>query len=560
MTTQRIGLILLIGLLLSISHPAFHVSDVTYQQIDDENPKAELNFSTFLGGESYDTIIDVELDQNGDIIICGTTASDNFPTTEGAYDTTYSGGENFDCFVMKLSGDGQNILFSTFIGSSGSDIARDVEVDEDGDIYLVGQTYSPDFPTLHAFDASYNSGGDCFVLKLSSDGSELLFSTFVGGSDTEVAYELAIDSSGDCYVVGYTESSNFPVNTVNNQSVCHSLGGDEDGFVFKIGNNGSDLCFSVYLGGVGSYDTAYSVALDSEENPIIVGYTRSSDFPVYAALDDEIGGLGDCYVVKLNPNGSFNFSTYYGGSDLDGAYSVGVDAYDQIYITGLTDSIDFPINGNQNEALNGTIGILFLILRADGNSTVLSGVIKDSSTEGIMTHVSSLIVVSEREVWLGGITDNDDYPTTVDAFDNVRNGSDVFVTKIDPITSTLNYSSFFGGSKTEIFGGFTIDSLGNIVGSGRTESQSLPVKSALQETKSGVNYSSDGFLFSMSLQSSTTTTTMTNTSTTTTMSITTNTTTTTTVTELDLLIIQITVISIGFIIIIIAIVVIRRSR
>ncbi|MGY5853896.1 MAG: SBBP repeat-containing protein [Candidatus Thorarchaeota archaeon] len=557
MTAQRIGLVLLIGLLLSISHPA--INDILYLQMDDETPTAELNFSTFLGGQIYDTIHDIELDQNEDIIICGTTASEDFPTTEGAYDTTHSGESNSDCFVMKLSGDGQEILFSTFIGGSEDDAATNVAVDSEGNIGVVGRTYSSNFPTLQAYDDSYNSGGDCFVLMLSSNGSTLLSSTYVGGSGTEIAYDFVIDSNDDCYVVGYTESTDFPVNTVNNQSVCHSLGGTEDGYVFKLGNNGSDFIYSMYLGGDGSYDTTYSIALDSEENPIIVGYTRSSDFPIVAALDDEMGGLGDCYVVKLNPDGGFNFSTYYGGSDLDGAYSVGVDVNDQIYITGLTDSVDFPINGIQNEALNGSIGILLLILGADGNSTVLSGVVKDSSKEGIMTSVSSLIVVSEREVWLGGITQNDDYPTTADAFDDVRNGTDIFVTKIDPITSAVNYSSFFGGSKTERFGGFTIDSSYNVIGVGETESRSLPVKNALQPSKSGINYSSDGFLVSMKFKGSATTTITGNTTTTT---ITGNTTTTTTITTttLDTLVIQIMAISIGLVVIVIAAVVIKKSR
>jgi len=560
-TTQRIGFILLIGLILSISHPA--VGDIMYLQMDDEIPKAELNFSTYLGGQIYDTIHDIELDQNEDIIICGTTASEDFPTTEGAYGTTHSGESNSDCFVMKLSGDGQEILFSTFIGGSEDDVATDVAVDSEGNIGVVGRTYSSDFPTLQAYDDSYNSGGDCFVLMLSSNGSTLLSSTYVGGSGTEIAYDLVIDSSDDCYVVGYTESTDFPVNTVNNQSVCHSLGGEQDGYVFKLGNNGSDLIYSMYLGGVAVVDTAYSVDLDSNDNPLLVGYTRSSDFPTVNAMDDEFGDDGgDCYIVKLNADGRFNFSTFYGGSEPDGAYAIQLDENDMIYITGITRSIDFTKVGVVTPELNGTDGIFLSILGADGNSTLFLGIIKDTSQSSAFTNVGSLKLVSEREIWIGGTTENDYFPTTIDAFDSVRNESDIYIAKIDPLMSTLNYSSFFGGSKTERFGEFVIDSMGNVIGVGETESRSLPVKNALQDTKSGLNYSSDGFLFSMSIQSSatTSTTTTTNTSTTTSTSITMNTTTTTTITTLDLLLIQIAGISIGLVTIVIVAVVIRKSR
>ena len=498
-----LGIVLSMGYILAPVLVSGNVTSHSSFTASKDFTELDIGFCTYLGGPEYDGIYALTTDDDDCIYLAGYTESPDFPTTEGAFDQSHNGGpywEPQDCFVTKLSNDGQEIIYSTFIGGSdGAEYVTGMAVDEEGNVYIIGRTSSDDFPTTEgAYNQLYNGGeSDCFMTKLSADGTELLYSTYVGGSAYEVPFDITIDSNGDSYVVGYTESPDFPVITLNEQDSCYTLGGGHDGFIFKLCGNGSCLEYSMYLGGDGTYDDAFSLTLDSYERIVVAGYTRSTDFPVVDAMYDEINGEGDCFITRLEHDGTFDFSTYLGGSVLDGAYSVAVDSNDDIYIIGITDGGNFPIVGADESIFNGTFGIFLSILNEQGTALEYSGVLKDSQKEGVSTSVGSVLIVSEHEVWISGNTGNEQFPVTENALDKTMAERKGFIVMMDPVRSSLNYSTFIGGRNWNSISGIVMDSSGNIYSCGSTDSPDLPVRNAIESSKLGTEHDRDGFAFSL---------------------------------------------------------------
>ena len=184
--------------------------------------------------------------------------------------------------------------YSTYLGGSGEDQGRGIAVDSSGNAYVTGYTGSSDFPTQNAYDGSHNGNLDVFVTKLSSD-SELIYSTYLGGGSNDGSYGIAVDASGNAYVTGYTKSSDFP--TLNAYDGSHN--GDYDVFVTKLSSDGNALIYSTYLGG-SSQDRGRGIAVDALGNAYVTGYTKSSDFPTLNAYDTSFGGYQDAFVAKLS--------------------------------------------------------------------------------------------------------------------------------------------------------------------------------------------------------------------------------------------------------------------
>jgi hypothetical protein len=315
-----------------------------------------LVYSTFVGGSEYDWGSSIAVDSSGNAFVTGGTSSPEFPTVN-AYNSTYGGSDDWggDCFVFKLSADGSTLLYSTFIGGRNHDWASSIAVDTSGNAYVAGGTESPDFPSVNAYDSTYGGGNmDCFVFKLSADGSTLLYSTFVGGSDGDVGNSIAVDSSGNAYVTGGTESPDFP--TVNAYNSTHGGGSDDwggDCFVLKLSADGSTLLYSTFIGGR-NHDWASSIAVDSSGNAYVTGDTSSPDFLTVNAYNSTYGGGDDCFVFKLSANGStLLYSTFIGGSEYDWASSIAVDSSGNAYVTGWTESPDFPTVRAYNSTYGG---------------------------------------------------------------------------------------------------------------------------------------------------------------------------------------------------------------
>ncbi len=310
--------------------------------------------STYLGGSSYNCARSIGLDKNGNVYVTGETNSSDFPVTPGAYDTTFNG--DGDVFVSKFDANLKNLLASTYIGGSGCDWGYSIKIDNSGNVYLAGATSSLDFPvTPGSYDTTFNSGSyDAFVSKLDGNLQTVLASTYLGGSGYEYARSMAIDGSGDVYLVGTTSSSDFPVTTGGYDTTYN---GQEDVFVSKFDANLKNLLASTYIGGSGS-DMGYSIDIDDTGNVYLAGATSSLDFPVTPGAYDTTynGGRYDAFVSKFDGNlKNLLASTYLGDTgDSDHARSIIKDNTGYVYVTGICSSSDFPVSpGAYDTTYNG---------------------------------------------------------------------------------------------------------------------------------------------------------------------------------------------------------------
>ena len=260
-----------------------------------------LVYSTFLGGNDWDSGTGISVDAAGDAYVRGQTESTNFPTTAGAFDTTFNGG-TLDAFVAKLNASGSALVYSTYLGGSGSESSGNpagaIAVDATGSAYVTGTTSSANFPTTAgAYDTTYNGGYDAFVAKLNASGSALVYSTYLGGSGGDEGWGIGVDAAGSAYVTGLTSSSNFPTTA---GAFDTTYNGNGDAFVAELNTSGSGLVYSTYLGG-SSGDQGNSIDLDAVGNVYVAGQIASSDFPTTpGAFQTSSGGGEDAFVAKFS--------------------------------------------------------------------------------------------------------------------------------------------------------------------------------------------------------------------------------------------------------------------
>ena len=298
-----------------------------------------LFYSTYLGGSSTDRGAGIAVDAAGNAYVTGITDSADFPTTMGAFQTAVSGTGDF--FVTKLNPTGTALVYSTYLGGSGSDSSPGIAVDAQGNAYVAGFTGGTDFPTTEgAFQTAITGSNDVFVTKLNPDGSALVYSTLLGGSRADVAFGLAVDAAGNAYVAGWTESTNFPTTAGAFQT---SFGGNRDAFVTKLNLTGSARVYSTYLGG-STLDQGRAIAVDAQGSAYVTGFTGSTDFPTTPGAFQTTPGPG-AFVTKVNPSGTgLVYSTYLGGHFLDTGIAIAVDALPSpnAYVTGSSGSGNFP--------------------------------------------------------------------------------------------------------------------------------------------------------------------------------------------------------------------------
>lgn len=316
-----------------------------------------LQYSTFIGGLAYQAGTSIAIDDSHNACVTGYTSSTDFPTTSGSYDDSFNGG--YDAFIVKLNNTGSALLYSSFAGGGNNDYGASIATNADGNAYLTGYTQSENFPvTAGAFDETYNYGYDVFVMKLNPAGSELVYSTYLGGNDFDFVYSLALDASGAVYITGSTYGFNFPVTA---GAYDETINGGNDVFVTKLNSSGSALIYSTFIGG-NSWDNAYSIALDGDGNAYITGNVEVypdnfSSFPVTSGAFDPTynGGTYDAFVSMLSSNGSaLLYSTFLGGSVYDMGSAITTDANGYVFVTGYTFSPEYPTTqGAFDQTYNG---------------------------------------------------------------------------------------------------------------------------------------------------------------------------------------------------------------
>jgi len=424
--------------------------------------------STFLGGSGYDSDYAIAV-ENGFVYVAGETYSSDFPTIN-AYDSALSGDN--DAFIAKLAADGQSLVYSTFLGGSSYDFGYAIAV-ENGFVYVAGETYSSDFPAINAYDSVLTGDGDAFIAKLAVDGQSLVYSTFIGGSNREGVNGIAVDN-GSAYVTGFTNSEDFP--TFNHYDFTYN-GGLYDCFVTKLAASGSSLVYSTYLGG-SNQDVARGIAVENG-SAYVTGYTQSSSFPCINGFDFTYGGGIDGFVTKLAASGSsLVYSTYLGGSAQDIACGIAVEN-GSAYVTGSTDSSGFPTANAYDSTLGGTRDCFMTRLAANGSalvySTFLGGTGQDSGL-GIAVHDSFAYVT--------GYTTSSDFPTA-NAYDSTYNGGgDCFVTSLASNGQSLIHSTYLGGSSDDTGYGIAVES-GFAYITGCTSSTDFPIAEAYDSTHAG---------------------------------------------------------------------------
>ncbi|RLJ04567.1 MAG: hypothetical protein DRP08_01435, partial [Candidatus Aenigmatarchaeota archaeon] len=442
------------------------------------------------------------MDSSGNIYVVGSTSSSDFPAVN-AIDSSHNGG-TYDCFIAKIRPDGKELLFSTFFGGSGYDRGECVLVDDSGQITVAGTTSSSDFPTTPgAFDTTYNGGRDVFVVKFDASGQTLLYSTYFGASGDDYVHSMDFDNLNRVCLTGHTSSTNLPTSTSAFSEDYN--GGIYDCFITKISADGSSLVFSTYLGGSdvdGWYPSGYStilsytsIALDLNDYIYITGYTESSNFPIESAYDFSFGGDADCFVTKIDPSGqSIIYSTYVGTSGIDFGTDISVDEFGCAYVAGQTTSSSFPTCSAYDATYNGGGSDAFVLkLNADGSDLAFSTFLGGAGVDPAF----SIEVEPAGSAYVAGFTDSGGFPTRNAFLSSYQGGgSECFVSKFNCTSGELLYSTFVGAGGIDPSTSLAIDQNGTAYVTGWTTSAQFPTVDAYDDTYSGGNHE-DAFVFKL---------------------------------------------------------------
>ena len=337
-------------------------------------PNGSKLYSTFLGGSGTDEARGVAVDVQGNAYVTGMTGSLDFPTKSPIQ--AKMGGSG-DAFVAKLN-QGGLVVYATYLGGSATDSASGIAIDAAGNAYIVGSTFSTDFPVMNPFQGTRGAQEDAFVAKINPTGTALVYSTYLGGNDVDEGNGIAVDAAGSAYVTGYTASTNFPLQSPFRGSNSASV----DAFVTKINPAGSALVYSTYLGGSAT-DYGTAIAVDSSGSAYVTGIVTSDDFPVVNAIDNKLAShaVDDAFVTKFNPSGSaLVYSTYLGGGSTDDPYALALDQAGNVYVTGRTNSSDFPLT-NPLQTTRTAFDMFVTEINAAGSAWLFSTFIGGSGSE-----------------------------------------------------------------------------------------------------------------------------------------------------------------------------------
>ena len=476
-----------------------------------------LVYSTYLGGTDSDIMNAIAVDSSGDAYVTGTTASSNYPVTTGAFQTTFS-----TCFVTKLNPTGTALLYSTFLGGSGSSSGGDtgwsIAVDSAGDAFITGSTYSTNFPTTTGAYQTTNKAAavgspTSFVSKLNPTGTKLLYSTYLGGSRGDFAYSIAIDSSGDAYIGGGTYSADFPVTAGVVQPTNKSY--PDEGwnlFVTKLNPAGSALIYSTYIGGSGDYGSPTNVvlAIDTSGDAYVATTVLSTDFPVTSGAfqpHNNSTGRGNMTLSKLNPTATkLTYATYLGGSSSgygdDTPYGLAVAASGNAFLSGTTWETNFPtttgaLQTTNHNGGNGLSAGFVTKMNATGTALIYSTYLSGSGSD----RAHALAIDSSGDAFITGTAGSTDFPVTSNAYQTTNpaafnDGAVVFLTELNPAGASLVYSTYFGGANSfsDTGNGIVLGAGGTVYLTGYTGASNFPITpSAYESTFNSTNFTT-GFV------------------------------------------------------------------
>jgi hypothetical protein len=378
-----------------------------------------LLYSTYFGGSVTDAGNAVAVDQTGAVYVTGFASSGDFPTLN-AYQPDFGGG-TADAFVVKLSSAGNSLVYSTFLGGANWDNGHGIAVDGSGAAYVTGYTTSTDFPIYHAYQDANSGDFDVFVTKLSSQGTSLVYSTYLGGGGADDANAIKVDASGRAHLTGRTASSDFP--TANPYQTDQP---GVDVFFTKFASNGNNLVLSTYLGGSGD-DYGHGIAVAADGDIYLSGRTWSPDFPTLNAYQSTNAGAYDAFVTRFSSVGGLIYSTYLGGTADDYCYALAVDAAGSAFVTGRAYSTDFPtFEAYQATFQGGSADAFVSKLSSTGSTLMFSSYLGGTTFDGGY----GIAVDASGAAYVTGYTDSDDFPTlSICQASFPEGGADGFVAK-----------------------------------------------------------------------------------------------------------------------------------
>jgi hypothetical protein len=378
--------------------------------------------------------------------------------------------------------------FSSFLGGTG-DEHMDVSyafgstvVDSKGNIIVVGRTTSADFPLKDAFQDNISGFNDGIITKFHPNGS-LIFSTYLGGSAQEVITDVAVDSEDNIIVAGVTGSSDFPLMNAFKSNSTGISEGNVDSFIAKFTEDGQSLLFSTFFGGTGN-DWCYTMNVDSDNRIAIAGTTDSSDLPLLNAHQDTNSGALDIFVSLFEADGqSLLFSTYLGSTEIDHGRRIAFDSQGNILLTGMASIGDLATLGAYQEEYGGGGSDTFLAkFRINGTLLYFTYIGGTSNEWG-----NDLAIDSKDNVVITGFTTSDDFPI-VNAYQDERVGSsDMFITKITPNGQSVVFSTYLGGSSSDLGNAITVDPQDRIIITGQTDSADFPTTFPLNAAEAYYN-------------------------------------------------------------------------
>ena len=393
------------------------------------NPQGTaLLYATYLGGADGDTIMSIAVDGDGNAYVTGGTNSKDFPVTAGVFQPRFggTGGSSLppfaspsgDGFVAKLNPTGSALVYSSYLGGTGIDQGYGIALDSSGGVYVAGATASPNFPvTPGAVQPALHGFPDIFVAHINATGTGLLYSTYLGGSRENLAFALAVDSSGNAHVTGTTSSRDFPVTAGAIQS---SFSGRVAGYAAKLNSTGTALAYSTYLGGNNS-TYGYGLAIDPAGNALVTGTTNATDFPATAGAFQSRGKSqaqgGDVFVTQLSTSGALVYSSVFGGNGPDTGYAIAADKSGNAYITGSTKPygngpwIDFPTTSDAiHRCGTGNPAGFLAVLGPGGTALKYSGYHGSGSGGGSIG--TAIALDAQGRVYLAGSTSTPNFPVT----------------------------------------------------------------------------------------------------------------------------------------------------
>lgn len=434
-----------------------------------------VQFSTYVGRGGYETATGIAVDGAGNTWISGETNSLEF-ASGGAVQKNKSGGT--DAWIAKLSANG-DLQYVSYLGGNQSDIALGVGTDGAGNAYLSGVTFSQDFPVRNAPQSEPGGGAfDSFAAKLNASGSELVWSTYLGGSDDDWANSMTVDSAGGAWVTGWTRSLNFPV---RNAVQGATAGGASDAFLTRVDPAGRTFTYSTYFGSAGA-DAAIGVAVDAAGMVYLTGSTTSPAFPSVRPLQPALGGGTDAFLVKLNPvTNDILYSTFLGGTLDDSGIRVAVDSEGNAYTFGYTGSADFPTTQGAVQRKFGGKTDLFVAKVTPAGTLRFATFLGGSGDDW----AGGIAVDELGTAYVAGWTNSADFPSHnpvqpayMGGDGSISQRFDGVVARLAPGGDSLLYSSFFGGSGEDRAYGIAVDASGTVRIAGTTTSVNFPAAAA----------------------------------------------------------------------------------